>query len=200
MPTTCNRSGNCDCLGFQTPNRRCCLLSWFREMRGRSAIAWECVDANRVINTFSSRCNHTQIDWQILSDPSPHYGALFDGRSTVQEHRDRFEAIWGKLNTWTDPSSDLTLPKWFSLQLQFLVQDHLGLYHIGGRQVELWYVIGRGLCHPTPLAVKGLAAMPCWHGTAASARSRGGGWYSYSPAPGPRYLLSRLPNQLCTSA
>ena len=50
---------------------------------------------------------------------------------------------------------------------------NLGMYHTGGRHVELRHVIGRGTCLPTPLAVKGPAAMPCWHHRPASASIRG---------------------------
>ena len=68
----------------------------------------------------------------------------------------------------------------------------LGRNHIGGRQVELWHVTGRGPCLLAPLAANGMVVLLSWQGLTPLASTRGRRLYSYPLATGPCQILSRL--------
>ena len=72
----------------------------------------------------------------------------------------------------------------------------LGRNHIGGRQVELRHVTGRGPCLLAPLAANGRVVLLSWQGLTPLASTRGRRLYSYPPGVGP--LSDTLPP--CTNA
>ena len=68
---------------------------------------------------------------------------------------------------------------------------NLGMYHTGGRHVELRHVIGRGTCCLPHWRSRDLQQCPAGTTDQPLQVSGGGGWYSYPP-PGVGPLLDTL--------
>ena len=73
------------------------------------------------INKWSTHSILGWYAWYLLNT----YMCLRRG-STIQAHRDQFEANWGKLDAWTEVFSQPYLPKWFFKTRALLWASFLG--------------------------------------------------------------------------